>query len=278
MLDLVSVFSKSGVVLWSQEWAAIKGDPVNAVINGVLLEDRTGKDLYQDANYSVKWCVDNEMDIVVVMDGPETVNPASDTSFALMVAARERGHSVWHCGAADVELADGTVWARTRPAVADEGRRPAVGVGTVFPLVAEEVVRQLTRRVRLRRVRANSGSHCDEHSLGTADHGTRLITAQLGPAHRHVRRLQVFKVTAHRGHGIGRDREPPDGRQIIGGGVGDACTVWIRGELARTAAASSSTSASSQHASEVAEKLRALDACWDDVVRSYVAEGLGDEG
>ena len=32
------------------------------------------------------------------------------------------------------------------------------------------------------------------------------------------------------------------------------------------------------HASEVAEKLRALDACWDDVVRSYVAEGLGDEG
>ena len=66
MLDLVSVFSKSGAVLWSQEWAPIKGDPVNAVISGILLEDRTGKDIYQDANYSVKWCVDNEMDIVVV--------------------------------------------------------------------------------------------------------------------------------------------------------------------------------------------------------------------
>ena len=32
------------------------------------------------------------------------------------------------------------------------------------------------------------------------------------------------------------------------------------------------------HASEIAEKLRALDACWDDIVRSYVAEGLGEEG
>ena len=30
------------------------------------------------------------------------------------------------------------------------------------------------------------------------------------------------------------------------------------------------------HASEMAEKLRALDACWDDIVRSYVAEGLGE--
>jgi hypothetical protein len=32
------------------------------------------------------------------------------------------------------------------------------------------------------------------------------------------------------------------------------------------------------HACEIAEKLRALDACWDDIVRSYVAEGLGEEG
>ena len=66
MLDRVAVFSKSGAILWSQDYAPVKGDPVNAVIHTILLEDRTGKDLYQDANYSVKWCIDNEMDIVVV--------------------------------------------------------------------------------------------------------------------------------------------------------------------------------------------------------------------
>ena len=37
------------------------------------------------------------MDIVVVMDGPETVDPGTDTSFGLMLAARERDHTVWHC-------------------------------------------------------------------------------------------------------------------------------------------------------------------------------------
>jgi glutathione synthase len=64
------------------------------------------------------------VDIVVVMDGPETVNPASDTSFALMLSAQERGHVIWHCGAADVELADGTVWAVASPATADPAAIP----------------------------------------------------------------------------------------------------------------------------------------------------------
>ena len=40
MLELVTVFSKAGAVLWSQSWAPIKGDPVSAVIHGVLLEVR----------------------------------------------------------------------------------------------------------------------------------------------------------------------------------------------------------------------------------------------
>ncbi len=69
------------------------------------------------------------MDIVVIMDGPETVNPDTDTSFALMLAAQERGHAVWHCGAGDVELLDGTVWARARPAIADRDAAPPLELG-----------------------------------------------------------------------------------------------------------------------------------------------------
>ena len=67
MLDSIVVFRKTGVVLWQQVWAAFKGaDPVHAVIHTVLLEDRAGTTpMYQDANYSVKWAVDNEMEIVV---------------------------------------------------------------------------------------------------------------------------------------------------------------------------------------------------------------------
>ncbi len=69
------------------------------------------------------------MRIVVVMDGPETVDPASDTSFALISAARERGHQCWHCGAGDVELFDDRVHARARPARADENADPILQLG-----------------------------------------------------------------------------------------------------------------------------------------------------
>ena len=70
------------------------------------------------------------MDIVVIMDGPETVDASSDTSFALIVAARERGHSVWHCGAGDVELVGGIVRARARPASTDEAASPPLLLGS----------------------------------------------------------------------------------------------------------------------------------------------------
>ncbi|MDG1266870.1 MAG: hypothetical protein P8O03_11160, partial [Ilumatobacter sp.] len=60
------------------------------------------------------------MNIVVVMDGPETVDPTSDTSFGLMLAAQERGHAMWHCTASDLEWVDGHPRARARRAFADE--------------------------------------------------------------------------------------------------------------------------------------------------------------
>lgn len=56
------------------------------------------------------------LDLVVVMDGPDTVAAETDTSFALICAARERGHRTWHCDAADVEWFDRSVTARVRRA------------------------------------------------------------------------------------------------------------------------------------------------------------------
>ncbi len=71
------------------------------------------------------------MNILVVMDGPETVNAQTDTSFALMVAAQAHGHSVWHCQAGDLELADGRVWARAARASADESATPPLQLAPV---------------------------------------------------------------------------------------------------------------------------------------------------
>ncbi|MEM9513855.1 MAG: glutathione synthase [Actinomycetota bacterium] len=68
------------------------------------------------------------MDIVVVMDGPETVVADSDTSFALILGAQERGHRVWHCGAGDVEFGNGA-FAVARRASADEAATTPLQLG-----------------------------------------------------------------------------------------------------------------------------------------------------
>jgi glutathione synthase len=70
------------------------------------------------------------MDIVMIMNGPDTVRPDTDTSFALMLAAQERGHRTWHCNTADVELLDRGVWARARRATANERSDPPIHLGS----------------------------------------------------------------------------------------------------------------------------------------------------
>lgn len=74
------------------------------------------------------------MDIVVIMDGPETVDPETDTSFALMLAAQERGHRVWHCGSRDVSLIDGRVRATARAARTNESSTTPLRLGEVTNL------------------------------------------------------------------------------------------------------------------------------------------------
>ncbi len=64
------------------------------------------------------------MDVIVIMDGPETVDPDTDTSYAVIVAAQEREHRVWHCRPDDLSIVDGRVRARATPAIADDALVP----------------------------------------------------------------------------------------------------------------------------------------------------------
>ena len=85
------------------------------------------------------------MRIVVIMDGPDTVNPETDTSFALMLAAQERGHRIRHCDASQVELVDGRVWAWVRPASIDEHSDTPLLLGPFERLDLTEVDAVLVR-------------------------------------------------------------------------------------------------------------------------------------
>ncbi|CBJ30646.1 conserved unknown protein [Ectocarpus siliculosus] len=54
MLDHVSVFSKSGLVLWSRTMAKLKGDPVDDLVKNVLLEERGGTNVATTEWYTLR--------------------------------------------------------------------------------------------------------------------------------------------------------------------------------------------------------------------------------
>ena len=74
------------------------------------------------------------MDILFVMDPVGSVKWFGDTSFALMLAAQERGHRVFHCQARDVSLEGGRVRATARLASMTDEVDPPIVLGATFDL------------------------------------------------------------------------------------------------------------------------------------------------
>ena len=65
MLDYFCIFSKGGTLLWALSFVgSLKGDPVNALIRGCLLEERAGQAAYEyivpsGGAYTLKWSLNN---------------------------------------------------------------------------------------------------------------------------------------------------------------------------------------------------------------------------
>ena len=67
MLDHCLILRKNGVLLWRSSWATMKGNPVDALIRTVLMEERGGVDVYQDDANTVKWTLDNDLDLLFIV-------------------------------------------------------------------------------------------------------------------------------------------------------------------------------------------------------------------
>jgi signal recognition particle receptor subunit alpha len=55
MLDYVSIFSDTGLVLWSKTFCKVDGTPVDNFIDNVLMEEKGGEKSTIIDKYSVKW-------------------------------------------------------------------------------------------------------------------------------------------------------------------------------------------------------------------------------
>lgn len=67
MLDLFTIVTKGGFVLFQKTFAPINGSPVQDLIKNVLIEERAGTDSYSKDNYALKWTFANENDLVFVV-------------------------------------------------------------------------------------------------------------------------------------------------------------------------------------------------------------------
>ena len=70
MLDLVSVFTSGGLVLWSKQFGHVnahKESPVDSLIRHVLIEGRVNLDEYYIGSHSLKWSFANDLGLVFVV-------------------------------------------------------------------------------------------------------------------------------------------------------------------------------------------------------------------
>jgi signal recognition particle receptor subunit alpha len=67
MIEQFTIFTKGGVVLWQKIFSSVRGQPINDLIRKVLLQERSGENLYSDDRYVLKWNYANEHDLVFVV-------------------------------------------------------------------------------------------------------------------------------------------------------------------------------------------------------------------
>ncbi|KAG0168419.1 hypothetical protein DFQ30_004780 [Apophysomyces sp. BC1015] len=67
MLDLFTILTKGGFVLWQKAFVPLSGSPVDSLIKNVLIEERAGNDSYFKENYALKWTFANEVELVFVV-------------------------------------------------------------------------------------------------------------------------------------------------------------------------------------------------------------------
>lgn len=67
MLDHAVIFTRGGIVIWSHEFAKVKGTPVDDLVRIVMLGERGGDDVFTTDTAACRWKVDNALGLVYVI-------------------------------------------------------------------------------------------------------------------------------------------------------------------------------------------------------------------
>jgi len=67
MIDLFTILTKGGVVLWSKSFASVQSDPIDSLIKDVLINERGDSTNYIKNEYELKWNFSNETNLIFVV-------------------------------------------------------------------------------------------------------------------------------------------------------------------------------------------------------------------
>ncbi|KAJ2425124.1 hypothetical protein GGF47_002640, partial [Coemansia sp. RSA 2524] len=67
MLDHFAIATKGGVVLWAKDYTDVTGNPVNALIQDVLIQStQTSSTKHNSGSYTLQWAFANELNVIFV--------------------------------------------------------------------------------------------------------------------------------------------------------------------------------------------------------------------
>jgi len=67
MLDGFYIFTRGGLVLWSQVFFPLEGNPVNSLIESAIVQERTGVKEQVVGKYTLKYATDNDTGVFFVV-------------------------------------------------------------------------------------------------------------------------------------------------------------------------------------------------------------------
>ena len=91
MIDYFCVLTTGGITLFSRSYGTtIRGTPIDNLISTVILEQRTGEDIFKDGNYALLWSLNNEQGLTFIAIYNKNIIKIADFARKLLDEANKR--------------------------------------------------------------------------------------------------------------------------------------------------------------------------------------------
>lgn len=67
MFDNFTIFSKTGIILYTKSFLKLINSPINKLINTIFLEGKESENVYIYNQYAMKWTMANDFELIFVV-------------------------------------------------------------------------------------------------------------------------------------------------------------------------------------------------------------------